>query len=110
MLKDRDSQCCTIYFRSVPITHTSNKLSSLTIVSIQTSITIMKRMPPVTKAELANIDGMGGQRVAISGEAILATIYAFLDVRLIFISALLSVQIINFTAFSRFQITRIVTH
>ena len=70
----------------------------------------MKRMPPVTKAELANIDGMGGQRVAISGEAILATIYAFLDVRLIFISALLSVQIIHFTAFSRVQIIRIVTH
>ena len=40
----------------------------------------MKRMPPVTKAELANVDGMGGQRVAISGEAILATIYAFLEV------------------------------
>ena len=57
-----------------------DKVSLHTITSPQTSITIMKKMPPVTKAELANIDGMGGQRVAISGEAILATIYAFLEV------------------------------
>ena len=40
----------------------------------------MKMKPPVTRAELANIDGMGESRVNISGEAILATIYAFLEV------------------------------
>ena len=40
----------------------------------------MKKMPPVTSQELAAIDGMGIQRVAISGEMILATIYAFLEV------------------------------